>query len=96
MKTFFGSVFIDKDKLLEARIGHIIKLEYYKIIDEENKKYGIRTIKKEYMGNKTRIEEKTINYLSNDEQKIEDILNILKRNEVTPVCVEEIISDLSK
>ena len=35
MKTFFGSVFIEKEKLEEAGITHPIKLEYYKQINED-------------------------------------------------------------
>ena len=35
MKTFFGSIFIEKEKLQEAGVKYPIKLEYYKIINEE-------------------------------------------------------------
>ena len=54
MKNFFGSIFINRDELLEAGINYPIKVEYYKIIDEnkrekENKLiYGIQIIKTEY------------------------------------------------
>ena len=102
MNTFFGSIFIEKEKLREAGVEHPIKLEYYKIINEDefinrdNAKYGIKIVKTEYIKNNTKIEDKTIRYLSNNEQRVEDILNVLKENEVTPVCVEDIISDFSK
>ena len=51
MKTFFGSVFIEKEKLDEAGIKYPIKLEYYKQINEDEistyqkPKYGIEIIK---------------------------------------------------
>ena len=32
MKTFFGSIFIEKERLQEAGVEYPIKLEYYKII----------------------------------------------------------------
>ena len=102
MNVFFGSIFIKKEELKEAKINYPIKLEYYKIINEEefiNKdkfKFGIKIVKTEYKGEKPNIEEKSITYLSNDEGKIEKILNILKNNEVTPICMREIIYEFSK
>ena len=102
MKTFFGSIFIEKEKLEEAGIEHPIKLEYYKIINEDefinksNAKYGIKIVKTEYLDNDTKVEDKTIKYLSSNEQKINDILTILKDNQVTPICVQDVICDFSK
>ena len=102
MKTFFGGKFIEKEKLTEAGIHYPIKLEYYKKINEdqfiknENAKFGIVVVKTEYKPNNTKIENKEITHVSNDEQKIEKILEIFKANEVTPISVEDILSDLSK
>ena len=102
MKTFFGSIFIEKEKLEEAGVKYPIKLEYYKIINEDefisksNAKYGIKIVKTEYLDDDTKVEDKTIKYLSSNEQKINDILTILKENEVTPICVQDVICDFSK
>ena len=102
MKTFFGSIFIEKEKLKEAGVEYPIKLEYYKIINEDeliikkNAKYGIRVVKTEYIENNTKTEDKTLKYLSNNEQKINQILKVLKKNEVTPICLEDVICDFSK
>lgn len=102
MKTFFGSIFIEKEKLKEAGIEHPIKLEYYKIINEDefikrnNSKYGIKIVKTEYIENNTKTEHETVKYISNSEQKIEDILKVLKENEVTPIAVQDVICDFSK
>lgn len=102
MKTFYTSTFIKKEKLQEAGITYPIKLEYYKIINEdeimkgEKARFGIKVVKTEYRDEKTKIEEKEITYLSNDEKRIEEILNIFKENEVTPISVEEIIYDFWK
>lgn len=102
MKTFFSSTFIKRETLKEAGIEHPIKLEYYKIINEdemikqEKAKFGIDIVKTEYQKEKTKVENKQIQYVSNDEKKIEEILNILKENEVTPVAVNDILSDFSK
>ena len=102
MKTFFGSIFIKKEKLEEAGIKHPIKVEYYKIINEDEfikkdkAKYGIKIVKTEYLENDTKVEDKTIQYLSSNEKKINDILKILKENEVTPISVQDVICDFSK
>lgn len=102
MKTFFGSIFVEKEKLKEAGIKEPIKLEYYKIINEdemvkgENSKYGIKIVKTQYIKEDTKVEEKTIKYLTSNEQKVNDILQILKDNEVTPISVQDIIYDMSK
>lgn len=102
MRTFFSSTFINKEMLNEAGIKHPIKLEYYKLINEdemikqEKAKFGISIVKTEYRKEKVKVENKKIQYVSNDEKKIEEILSILKENEVTPVAVEDILSDFSK
>lgn len=101
MKTFFGGKFIEKEKLLEAGIKYPIKLEYYKKSDEarsikENKpKYGISIVKTSYKED-IEIETKEIEFLSNDENKIEELLRKFKENDVTPVSAEYILTDLSK
>ena len=102
MKTFFGSTFIDQEKLKEAEIYHPIKLEYYKLINEdevvkqEKAKFGINVIKTEYIQDNTKVENKIIKHITNDEKKIEEILKIFKENEVTPIIVEDILNDFSK
>ncbi len=102
MNIFFGGTFLEKDELKEAGIEYPIKLEYYKIINEDelvkkdNAKYGIKIVKTEYIQNDVKVEDKTIQYLSNNEQKTNEILDLLKRNKVTPICVQDIICDFSK
>lgn len=102
MNKFFGGTFIKKEKLQEAGIKHPIKLEYYKIINEDefynkkHEKYGIKIVKTEYKENDIKVEDKTIKYLSSNEQKVNEILEILKENEVTPIAVQDVICDFSK
>lgn len=101
MKTFYGGVFIDKNTLKLAGINHPIKLEYYKRINEEeileiNKaKFGISVVKTEY-DKDTKVEEKVIKYLTNDEKRANFMLEILKQNCVTPIELDEVVSDFSK
>ena len=93
MKTFFGGIFIETSKLKEEGIEYPIKVEYYKLKDEKNKKYGIEIIKKEYKNQNIETEKAEIESLSKDEEKIERMLELLERNEVTPISIGEIIED---
>ena len=70
MKKFYGSIFIEKKRLEEAGILNPIKLEYYKIINEDEiedeSKYGIEIVKTEYFTNDVKIERKAMGNLTND------------------------------
>ncbi len=100
MRTFFGSTFIEKDKLEEVEIYHPIKLEYYKEINEDDiqkvdkAKYGITIVKTEYKKDNLEVETKNIKYITNDEKEEDRILSIFKENKVTPINSEEVISDI--
>ena len=99
MKNFFGSIFINRDKLEEAGINYPIKVEYYKITNEEEKMkqnkliYGIQVIKTEYK-NKIGVEQEKIEHITNDENEISRILSIMKENEVTPIGLEDVILEI--
>ena len=96
MKTFYGGTFINKNKLMEVQIYTPIKLEYYKIRNEEEyiENYGIEILKTQYKGDEVIKEKATIEKITEDEKVVDNLLNILKRNEVTPVPAQEIIHDL--
>lgn len=101
MKIFYGGKFIEKSRLEEEGIFYPIKLEYYKRLDHEEKQneqinYGISIVKTEYIPNNTKIESKDIQNLTKDEEKIEQILSLCKKFEVTPIGIEDIIEDMSK
>ena len=76
LKIFYGSKFIEKEKLEEAGINYPIKVEYYKMINEDeiihknNPKFGIKVIKTEYQKEEVKSEEKEIKFLSNDEKQV--------------------------
>ena len=98
LKTFFDGMFIENDKLENEGIEYPIKLEYFKTLkDKENvgNKYGIQVVKIEYLDEDISIESKEIENITNREEKINDILNLLKRNEVTPVGVSDVLEDLN-
>ena len=98
MKNFFGSIFINRDELREAGIDYPIKVEYYKITNEEEMKqnkliYGIQVIKTEYR-DKIGIEQEKIEHITNDESEIVKMLDIIKDNEVTPIGLKDVILEI--
>ena len=99
MKNFFGSIFINRDELRESGIDYPIKVEYYKIINEEEKIkenkliYGIQIIKTEYK-EKIGVEQNKIEDITNDENEITKILYLMKNNEVTPIGLEDVILEI--
>ena len=98
IETIFWRNFHRKRKTTKG-ISHPIKLEYYKNINEEineKNKYGITIVKTEYTAEEPKIETKDLKSITNDENKINKILNLFKNNEVTTIHSEEIITDLIK
>ena len=101
MKNFYGSIFINRDELLEAGINYPIKVEYYKIINEDkqikpNKLiYGIQIIKTEYR-EKIGVEDSKIENITNDENEINNMLGLMKDNEVTPIGLEDVVTEIKK
>ena len=68
---------------------NIIEINSY-----EKPKYGIHIIKTEYEPNYTKVENKSIKYVTNDEIEANQILDIFRKNQVTPINAEEVIVDL--
>jgi len=101
LKNFFGSIFINREELEEAGINYPIKVEYYKIINEdkikqENKKiYGIQIIKTEYK-EKIGVEQSKVEEVTEDEKELNNFLGLMKDNEVTPTTLEDIVLELKK
>lgn len=91
-KIFYGSIFIDQTILKNCNIFYPIQLEYY-ILDNDNK-YGLQIIKTEYLKNKSSIEENSLHNITDNKAEIEYILNLLKNNSVTPIAINDILSDI--
>lgn len=100
MKTFYGGIFICKEKLKKEGINYPIKLEYYKtinedeIIDKSKQKYGIQIIKTEYKKEEVKVEREDIDSITNDEKEAYGILKMFKENEVTPVGAKDVMRDI--
>lgn len=99
MKNFFGSIFINRDELEEAGINYPIKVEYYKITNEQEKIkqnkqiYGIQIIKTEYK-DKIGVEQHKVEHITNDEKEIATMLNLMKEFKVTPIGLEDVILEI--
>ena len=97
MKTFFGGVFIEKIKLMEAGVKYPIKLEYFKTKKEKKNveaNLGIEVVKTEFLDDKIKVETKEVNYITADTSEQERILTLLKDNEVTPIAVEDVLQEI--
>jgi len=97
MNTFFSSTFVGEEALKEAEIYHPIKLEYYKHTNEEKEneaKFGINIIKKEYKKEGLTIDNKELTGITNDEQEIEELLSFLGKTKVMPVHAIDVLKDI--
>lgn len=102
-KMFYGGTFLTNEDLKDAYDNRNMKLEYYKIksddsniLRDDTNLYGIEIIKKEFSNESTVQESEKILDITNDENELNRMLEVLKRNKVTPVSLKSIIEDLSK
>lgn len=96
-KIYYGETIMNIKELIETNRKGFMKLEYYatkEVIENEHTKYGIEIVKKEYINKNFIQETNNINNVTNDEKQIEEIISVLKRNKVTPIGLDDIISDL--
>ena len=97
-KSFFGRTIIDRSDSEELNEDEKIELEYYEthnLAEKNEREYGIEIVKKKEKNEKFNIKSKIINNISNEEQKVNKLLTILMINKVTPISVDDIISDIS-
>ena len=96
MKTFFDGIFVDGSEPDEEG-EYPIKLEYYKTIKmKENVEanYGIEVVKSEFIQGKVNIENKRIENITSNDREIENILNILRNNKVTPIGMQDALDEI--
>lgn len=97
-KSFFGRAIIDSSDSEEIKENEKIELEYYEthnLLEENERKYGIEIVKKDENKEKFNIESKIINNISSKENEINKLLKVLMLNKVTPISVDDVISDMS-
>lgn len=96
-RDLFGEVFIDNN--IDLRDESKLKLSYYKIINKdakENVDFGIEIVKEQTNSGKVEVEGRKIVKFSKTEKDVDNCLNILKSNLVTPTTMFEVIEDLEK
>lgn len=72
-----------------------INLEYYLLLNEEKNLYGVEVLKKEKSNfGMENIERNSIINYTNDIDKINNVINILSDNKVTPVGLYDVIDSI--
>lgn len=97
-KTCYGMTYFDENDLKETNINHKIELEYYKTNEKINNdlKYGIEIVKKEYINNNVTLESNNMQNISKSSDKVIEIINTLKKYKVTPIGLNDVLEDLLK
>ena len=97
-KSFFGKATIDSSDSEDISDDEKIELEYYKtnnVTQKDDKKFGIEVLKRDVKQDEFNIETKIVNNISSEENTISRLLEILMINKVTPISVDDVISDIS-
>lgn len=95
MKSFYGGTYIGKEILEENGIYHPIRLEYYKIENEEKNKlfYGIEVVKTEYKETIPEVEKNEVKNITMEESEIIEMLEKFKTGTVMPSVLEEMVEE---
>lgn len=99
---YYGATLLNETDLVESNNNSKILLEYYGIkkhgIEKTKLKtfYGIAIVKKEYNKDKIKYEKNSINKISTNENIIRNIIETLKTNKVTPVGLNDVLTDILK
>ncbi len=94
LKSLYGKERLELQDLVETRMNHLIELTYYKIKDENQ--YAVEVVKTEHLGGKEKVESEKVNLFTDNETKIDHILELLKRNKVTPIGLEDTMTEIAK
>ena len=97
-KTCYGMAYFDENDLKETQINHRVELEYYKTnkYEENDFKYGIEICKKEYIDDNISVETNKIENITNNSDKVIEIISTLKKYKVTPIGLNDVLEDLMK
>lgn len=75
-----------------------IKLQYYKTKDKKlnknEKQYGVGVIRTEVGNHELNEEKQEYNHICAQKEEVENLLNILLRNKVTPIDLKYVLEDL--
>ena len=99
--VYYGATLLNSTDLVESNNKNNIKLEYYGTEKqekefEEQTLYGISIVKKEYCNNKVKYEKNTVDNVTTNENIIGEIIKTLKNYKVTPIALEDVLTELLK
>ncbi len=100
--TYYGTTLLQEKDARNTNNKNKIELEYYRIkkhgfmLTKRKTFYGIAVVKKEYVEDKIKMEKNIINKITTSERKIVNIIEKLKKCKVTPVALEDVLTDLMK
>ena len=100
--VYYGATLLDETDLVESNNDSKILLEYYgnkkRSIEKTKLKtfYGITIVKKEYKKDEIKYEKNSINKISTNESTIRNIIEMLRINKVTPVALNDVLTDMLK
>ena len=97
-KRLYGEERLEIEDLFDSKIDHLVELAYYKIknVKEATKQYAVEIVKTEYLENKLKVESEKANLFTDNETKANNILEILKKNKVTPMGLKETMIEIAK
>ena len=106
-KTYFGCAVIDDEDSEESIVKYPLQLEYYRtenniqsksgLAKKEKMVYGVEVIKKDYSNKEAPYVEKyESEYIAKNMEEADKLIKILRDYKVTPVHVDDIISDLKQ
>lgn len=93
-KSLYGKEKLELEDLIESQMKHLVELTYFKIKDSNQ--YSIEIVKTETIGGKSKEESEKMNLLTDNEIKTNKILEILMRNKVTPIGLEDTMKEIVK
>ena len=88
-KEYYGNTFLAEEEV--PYLGEV-KLEYYKI--EEDNNFGIEVVKSEKRDEIETSEKIKLDKITSNENVINNLLNKLCKNKVTPVELTDVVNDL--
>ena len=100
--VYSGATILNEHDLLNVDGEHKIMLEYYRTKKHYMKSaklktfYGIKIVKRKYEKDKIISEENNINKISTNKGIIDEIIQKLREYKVTPIGLNDVLTDLLK
>ena len=93
-KCMYGTKKLGLEDLIETRINHEVELKYYKI--KVKNQYAVEIEKTEQTDNGLITESERMNLLTDNEEITNEILDVLMRNKVTPIGLNDTMIEITK